>query len=71
MELKAAAQGIDFRAPHKTSSILQKVHHKIRERVPHYTVDRFFAPDMEQATQMVIEGDFSDHIMDILPSGSL
>jgi hypothetical protein len=24
---------------------------------------------MEQATNMVLEGDFSDHILDILPSG--
>ncbi|MBT5767309.1 histidine ammonia-lyase [Pseudemcibacter sp.] len=71
VELLAAAQGIDFRAPHKTSPVLQKVHSKIRERVPHYTVDRFFAPDMEQATNMVLEGDFSDHIIDILPSGNM
>lgn len=71
VELMASAQGIDFRAPHKTSPLLQNVHDKIRKRVPHYTVDRFFAPDMEQATQMVIEGDFSDHIMDILPSGKM
>ena len=69
VELIAAAQGVDFRAPLKTSSILKKVHQSIRERVPHYTEDRFFAPDMEQATNMVLEGDFSDHILDILPSG--
>ena len=71
VELMAAAQGIDFRAPHKTSPLLQSVHDKIRNRVPHYTVDRFFAPDMEQATQMVLDGDFSDQIMDILPSGNM
>lgn len=71
VELMAAAQGIDFRAPHKTSPVLQKVHKSIRDKVPHYTVDRFFAPDMEQATEMVLGGDFSDHIMDILPSGNM
>ncbi|MCC3861995.1 histidine ammonia-lyase [Pseudemcibacter aquimaris] len=71
VELMAAAQGVDFRAPHKTSPILQKVHKKIRDKVPHYTVDRFFAPDMDQATNMVLGGDFSDHIMDILPSGNM
>ncbi|MCL4163585.1 UNVERIFIED_CONTAM: hypothetical protein GTU68_004475, partial [Idotea baltica] len=59
IELLAATQGIDFRAPHKTSEKLNTYHSLIRENVPHYTVDRFFAPDIDRATQMVLAGDFS------------
>ena len=69
IELLAAAQGIDFRAPHKTSDKLANVHQKIRAKVPHYTEDRYFAPDLEEATNMVLSGVFSDHVMKILPSG--
>lgn len=70
IELLAAAQGIDFRAPHKTSDKLATVHKKIRNQVPHYTEDRYFAPDLEAATQMVLSGAFSDHVMKILPTGA-
>lgn len=71
IELLAATQGIDFRAPHKTSSELAEVHAKIRSEVPHYTEDRYFAPDLEVANHMVLSGTFSDHAMKILPSGSV
>lgn len=69
IELLAAAQGIDFRAPLKTSGKLQKYHGLIRENVPHYTVDHYFAPDIDRATKMVIDGKFADDVFDILPSG--
>ncbi len=69
IELLAAAQGIDFRAPHRTSAKLSIVHKKIRSTVPHYTEDRYFAPDLENATKMVLAGDFSEHAVKILPSG--
>jgi histidine ammonia-lyase len=71
IELLAATQGIDFRAPNKTSQKLGAYHTLIRENVPHYTVDRFFAPDIDRATQMVLAGDFSEHVMKILPSGNM
>ena len=70
-ELLAAAQGIDFRAPHKTSPSLAIHHSKIRQHVKHYDKDRFFAPDLHIATQMVLSGDFSDEVMEILPSGKI
>jgi len=71
IELLAATQGIDFRAPNKTSKKLGVYHALIRDNVPHYTVDRFFAPDIERATQLVLAGDFSAHVMKILPSGNV
>lgn len=47
VELLAACQGIDFRAPLKTSERLQKVHQAIRANVAHYSEDRPFHRDIE------------------------
>lgn len=60
IELLAAAQGIDFRLPLKTSDILAKAHDMIRDRVPFYEKDRLFAPDIEAIKQRVIAGDFRE-----------
>ena len=68
-ELLAAAQGIDFRKPHKTSPALQIFYDKIRAKVSHYDKDRYFAPDIEAVYKMVQQSEFSAPIMDILPSG--
>ena len=65
------AQGIDFRGSHKTSSKLGAYHNLIRESIPHYGADRFFAPDIERATKMILTGEFTEHIMKILPSGNM
>jgi histidine ammonia-lyase len=32
----------------------------LRSKVPHYAVDRFFAPDIEAAKTLVISGMFCD-----------
>jgi histidine ammonia-lyase len=53
IELLAASQAIDFRRPLKTSVPLEKVHKKIREIVPFYEHDRFFAPDIEAVKSLV------------------
>ncbi|MDF1655797.1 MAG: histidine ammonia-lyase [Coxiellaceae bacterium] len=47
IELMAAAQGLDFRAPLKTSERLNKVHKDIRKVVPHYDEDRRFSEDIK------------------------
>ena len=52
IELLAAAQGIGFHAPSKTSQPLQKAISKIRESVAPYTEDRFFAPDIAKAAEL-------------------
>lgn len=69
IELLAAAQGVDFRSPHRTSALLQQVHDKVRELVPHYGEDRFFAPDIEKATTLARSDYFPSLISEILPSG--
>jgi histidine ammonia-lyase len=59
IELLAAAQGIDFHRPLASSAHLEHVHGQLRRRVPFFDADRFFAPDIEAAKQMVITGTLS------------
>jgi histidine ammonia-lyase len=59
IELLAAAQGIDFHRPLKTSAQLEHVHAQLRQQVPFYDADRFFAPDIEAAKQLVLKGELS------------
>jgi histidine ammonia-lyase len=59
IELLAAAQGIDFHRPLKTSPHLEHVHQQLRHKVPFFDADRFFAPDIEAARQMVLNGELS------------
>jgi len=49
IELLAAAQGIDFRRPLKSSGVLEQAHALLRARVAFYDHDRHFAPDIEAA----------------------
>ncbi|MEX3960390.1 histidine ammonia-lyase [Trinickia sp. EG282A] len=56
IELLAAAQGVDLRAPYETSHTLKQVMHAIRRDVPHYDVDRYFAPDIEAIADQVLSG---------------
>lgn len=58
IELLAAAQGIDFRRPLQTSPRLAAAQAAIRERVPFYSQDRYFAPDIQAILQLVEAGWF-------------
>ena len=53
IELLAAAQGVDMHEPYATSPRLQAVMKDIRSRVPHYDLDRYFAPDIATVKQLV------------------
>ena len=59
IELLAAAQGVDFHRPLTSSAHLEHVHGQLRQKVPFFDTDRFFAPDIEAAKQMVIKGELS------------
>jgi len=59
IELLAAGQGIEFHRPLASSGHLEYVHAQLRRRVAPFDADRFFAPDIEAARQMVIEGELS------------
>ena len=61
IELLAAAQGVDLRAPHITSPKLQAVMLRIRSAVPHYDIDRLFAPDIEVIKAAVQNAEIAAH----------
>jgi len=61
IELLAAAQGVDLRAPNRTSPALERVMAAIRARVPHYDLDRYFAPDIATIAADVSAGVFAAH----------
>ena len=65
IELLAAAQGIDFHRPLASSDHLELVHALLRRQVPFFDADRFFAPDIEAARQMVISGSLSAACKDL------
>ena len=68
IELLAAAQGIDFHRPARSSASLEQVHAGIRGEVPFYAADRYFAPDIRAAQSWVNAGRFSPLVQRILPS---
>jgi histidine ammonia-lyase len=68
IELLAAAQGIDFHRPARSSLHLERVHAEIRRSVPFYAADRYFAPDIEAARSWVKSGRFTPLVKRVLPS---
>jgi histidine ammonia-lyase len=65
IELLAAAQGIEFHRPLKSSEHLEHVHAQLRAKVAPYDADRFFAPDIEAARRMVVDGELSASIKEL------
>jgi len=59
VELMAAAEGIDYHAPIKTSPKLQEVHAAIRRLSPHFTADRYWADEMSALQESVLAGEIA------------
>ncbi|MDN7132335.1 histidine ammonia-lyase [Halomonas sp. MC140] len=53
IEWLSASQGLDMRHGLKTSERLEQARQLLRERVSHYEQDRFFAPDIEAASELL------------------
>ena len=53
VELLCAAEGIEHRAPLKTSASLQTVMAALRGVVPSLEKDRYMAPDLETAAGLI------------------
>ncbi|HID1029665.1 TPA: histidine ammonia-lyase [Enterobacter roggenkampii] len=64
VEWLAASQGIDLREGLKSSLLLEQARQVLREHVTHYDDDRFFAPDIDKAMQLLEEG----RLVGLLPS---
>jgi histidine ammonia-lyase len=59
IELLAAAQGIEFLRPLRSSAALEQVHARLRQDCPAMMQDRYLAPDIEAATALVRGGELS------------
>ena len=59
IELLAAAQGIEFLRPLRSSPALEQVHARLRRDCPAMMQDRYLAPDIEAATALVKSGELS------------
>ncbi len=63
IEWLAASQGLDFLSPLRTSDKLEVAKSRLRERVPFYDRDRYFAPDIRLAREL-LQG---DRLTDLVP----
>jgi len=56
IEWLAAAQGIEFARPLRSSAALEAAHALLRSAVPAMATDRYLAPDIEAATALIADG---------------
>ena len=68
IELLAAAQGLEFHRPLKSSPDLEQVWSIVREAAAPYASDHYFAPDIERATAGVRADRYRTFAGDLLPS---
>jgi histidine ammonia-lyase len=64
VELLAAAEGIEFRRPLKSSEGLEKAHALLRARVPRFDRDRMMAPAIAAAAELVTSRAFESLLPD-------
>jgi len=67
IELLAAAQGVEFLRPLRSSPPLEAVHALLRSCCPAMPQDRYLAPDIELATTLVTDGSLA-RILRTLPA---
>lgn len=68
IELLAAAQGIEFHRPQKSSAVLEKVIASLREVSPAYVEDRSLSADFIRVAAMIERGQFCRYAASVLPS---
>ncbi|MGM0526005.1 MAG: histidine ammonia-lyase [Pseudomonadota bacterium] len=67
IEWLEAAQGIDFRRPLKASKKIEQAYQCLRDSVPFYAEDRYFAPDIKAASELVKNGALGMTLADFTP----
>lgn len=56
IEYLSAGEGVDFHRPLKTSPILEKIHERLRQDIPHLDKDRNMSVDIQKALAIVKSG---------------
>lgn len=67
VELLCSAQGVEFRAPLQTSPLLQKAIARLRQDVSSLQEDRYMAPDLKAAKELVASSALLDAMNAKLP----
>ena len=62
IELLAAAEGLEYRAPLRSSQPIERAHDLLRAIVPRLTEDRPLSYDIEHIAESVARGDFDEFI---------
>jgi histidine ammonia-lyase len=70
IELLAAAQGVEFHHPKKSSPAIEKIIGILREVSPPYKEDRSMSADYARVAKLINDGVFCEHSSSILPSMS-
>jgi histidine ammonia-lyase len=68
IELLAAAQGIDFHHPQKSSPAIENVMTAIRELSPPFKEDRSLSADIRRVSVTIDEGEYCHYAASVLPS---
>lgn len=68
IELLAAAQGIEFHRPKKSSRDIESVIASLRKVSPAFVTDRSLSSDITRVAALVDDGQFCEHAVSILPS---
>ncbi len=68
IELLAAAQGIEFHRPKKSSLVIEEVIKELRELSPAYEHDRSLSSDIRRVAATVDHGMYCKHASSVLPS---
>ena len=65
IELYCAAQAMDFHAPLKSSSILERVHQYVRNHIDHIEEDKLMYEDMEVAFKLIREKELKNMVDEV------
>jgi histidine ammonia-lyase len=68
IELLAAAQGVEFHHPQKSSAAIEKIISTLRDVSPSYAEDRSMSADFARVAALVDGGTFCEYSSSILPS---
>jgi len=68
IELLAAAQGIEFHHPQRSSDALEEVVAELRRQSPRYETDRSMSADISALSRAVLDGRYVGQVADLLPS---
>jgi len=68
IELLAAAQGIEFHHPQKSSPAIEEVISGLREISPSYDEDRSLSSDIRRVAATIDDGDYCGYAASVLPS---